>query len=219
MRLLAIKALTLLLSITVGLAFGAIWFVIVNAIEEFQPLDSQSILVGYATIGAVSGLFSWYVAMLVNRGSVHLGSAILFLAIPYVLIFLVSVNKNPATQCAVVVLFALAVLPLHIVARNKSKAMCHHLQNDNRELKAEESVFTNGDKVGMTISLTTVLVILTGYGVVLGVDRIAQLDGFMLLAYGGFLSLAGIACNRMPVFVLGLLTSAITLTIHAVVQQ
>ena len=73
---------------------------------------------------------------------------------------------------------------------------------------------SQGDQVGSRISLKTALAILTGYSLVFGVDRWAKLDGFAILMFGGFLTLSGMASNRMPVFVLGLFTTVLAFVIN-----
>jgi Kef-type K+ transport system membrane component KefB len=61
-------------------------------------------------------------ATLVKDGRVHLGCASLVLAIPFVLIFLLSLGKTPFTACVVIALFALAVFPSCAVASKKRRA-------------------------------------------------------------------------------------------------
>ena len=71
------------------------------------------------------------------------------------------------------------------------------------------------DAVGTRISLPTLLWMVTGYAIAFGIDRAARLDGFTVLIYGGFLTLAGLACNRMPVFVVGVATTVAVVLLHA----
>ena len=119
---LIVKALTAALSIAAGVGVGVVWFVVASDCELFHPRDVQFYFNLYTEIGAASGFFSWYMAALVTRGHVRLGRASVVLAIPFFLIFLLSLGENPLTACVVVVLFTLAILPLCAVAvRRRTK--------------------------------------------------------------------------------------------------
>jgi hypothetical protein len=111
-----IQILAALLSIAIGVAIGALWFVTAQTIEPFYPIDVRFYFSLYAGIGAASGFFSWYVAMLVRSKHIRPGRACLVLAIPFFPIFLLSLNLNPVTALAVTVLFVLAVIPSFAVA-------------------------------------------------------------------------------------------------------
>ena len=104
------SVVTALLSIGLGIAFGAVWFMIENAINPFLPLDVQFYFNLYTALGAASAFFSWYMATLVAAGDVRLGCASLILAIPLLFAFLLS-PVHP-----VMLLFALAAIPPCMVA-------------------------------------------------------------------------------------------------------
>ena len=116
-----IRASTALLSIALGVALGVVWFMIHGAIEPFLPLDVSFYFNLYTEIGAVSGFFSWYMATLVEGERVGLGCALFVLAIPFLPVFLLSLDLNPLTACVVMVLFALAVIPSCVVARRSRR--------------------------------------------------------------------------------------------------
>ena len=97
--------LVALLSIAVGFAFGAVWFMIENAVAPFLPMDVRFYFNLYTGLGAASGVFSWYIAALVGRGHVRLGCASLILATPFLFAFLLSPGY------AVTVLFAMVAIP------------------------------------------------------------------------------------------------------------
>jgi hypothetical protein len=111
-----VRALTALLSIALGVALGVVWFIIHGVLDPIPPPDVRFYVNLYAEIGAASGLFSWYMATPVEGRRVRLGSAMLVVAIPFFSIFLLSLNLNPLTACAVVAIFALAVIPSCVVA-------------------------------------------------------------------------------------------------------
>jgi hypothetical protein len=121
---LMIRTLTALLSIAVGVAIGALWFITARAIEPFHPADVRFYFNLYTEIGAASGFFSWYLATLVNNRRVHVGSACLILAIPFFLVLLLSLDNNPLTALAVIVLFTLAVIPSCVVAGKSRRQTC-----------------------------------------------------------------------------------------------
>lgn len=118
---LVLKALTAALSIVVGISVGVLWFVIARTCEPFHPQDVRFYFALYTDIGAASGLFSWYMATLVNGRRVRLGSALLVLAIPFLLIFLLSQSLNPFTAYVVVMLFMSVSLPSCVVAIRKRR--------------------------------------------------------------------------------------------------
>jgi hypothetical protein len=112
------SVLAVLLSIALGFAFGAVWFMIENAIDPFLPLDVRFYFNLYTEIGAASGFFSWYMATLVGGGHVRLGCASLILAIPFLLAFLLSPGY------AVILLFAMVAIPPCVVAGIRQRGDC-----------------------------------------------------------------------------------------------
>ncbi|MGB7732096.1 MAG: hypothetical protein WBL72_00240 [Thermoguttaceae bacterium] len=112
------RTLTALLSIAAGIAIGALWFVCAQTIEPFYPVDVRFYFSLYTEIGAASGFFSWYIAMLVKDEHIRLRRGCFVLAIPFFPVLLLSLDLNPATALAVIVLFVLAVIPSCVIARS-----------------------------------------------------------------------------------------------------
>jgi hypothetical protein len=113
---LTLKVLTAALSIAVGMGVGMVWFVMARACERFHPQDVRFYFNLYTEIGAATGFFSWYMTTRVHGGHVRLGRALVILAIPFFLIFLLSLGENPFTAFVVVVLFTLAIMPSCAIA-------------------------------------------------------------------------------------------------------
>ncbi len=104
------SVVTALLSIGLGFAFGAVWFMIENAIDPFLPLDVRFYFNLYTELGAASAFFSWYMATLLGAGHARLRCASLILVIPFLFAFLLSPGY------AVTVFFAMLVIPPCVVA-------------------------------------------------------------------------------------------------------
>jgi hypothetical protein len=56
--------------------------------------------------------------MLVKNEQIRLGQGCFVLAIPFFPVFLLSLDLNPVTALAVIVLFVLAVIPSCVIARS-----------------------------------------------------------------------------------------------------
>ena len=95
---LILKALVAALSVGCGIGAGILWSMIERACEPFHPQDVRFYLNLYTDIGAASGFLLWYIATLVNRRHVRLGSALLVLAIPFFLIFLLSQSEETRSR-------------------------------------------------------------------------------------------------------------------------
>jgi hypothetical protein len=118
---LTLKALTAALSIVVGIGVGVVWFVMARACEPFHPQDVRFYFNLYTEIGAASGVFSWYMTTFVHGGRIRLGRALVITAIPFFLIFFLSIGENPFTAFVAVVLFTLAIIPSCAVAVGRRK--------------------------------------------------------------------------------------------------
>jgi hypothetical protein len=122
--------LTAVLSIVVGIVVGVVWFMTARGIVPIHPQDACFYFTLYSAISAASGFFSWYMAILIQSGRVRLVRALAVLAIPFFLIFLLSLYDNPFTAYVVIVLFALTSFPSCVVARRRRRGVPKGEVND-----------------------------------------------------------------------------------------
>lgn len=74
---------------------GVIYFLGLHALFPFDDLDFWFYGCLYAGVGAVTGAGAWYGARLVTIKRLSLQSLAICLAIPYVFILLLALDKNP----------------------------------------------------------------------------------------------------------------------------
>jgi hypothetical protein len=110
------------LCVVAGLALGVIWHFIVFAVDasdELHPLDVSFYWKLHLAIGGVSGGLAWYSAFLVEKHRIRPFSLAAILAIPLMFVFVLAIDKNPITAVAIIVLFAIGMIPTLIAMRSR----------------------------------------------------------------------------------------------------